>query len=47
MTDVIDIVSHINGKRPSPFRAAYADMNGDGIINSLDVILLQDRIIGK
>ena len=47
VTDVIDIVSHINGKRPSPFRAAYADMNGDGIINSLDVILLQDRIIGK
>ncbi len=42
--DIIAMVNHIMGGSPNPFNLEAADMNADGIINILDVILVSSLV---
>ena len=48
MLDIVLSVNFVLGvDSPSTIQASLADMNSDGIINILDVILLVNQVIGE
>ena len=40
MKDIVCIMDYLKGKNPAGFKEVSADMNGDGIINIADIIML-------